>query len=94
MNGMNGLREIFAETGGDFLVRGFYAIMFFLLALCSFVALVNNVRLELAARRGFRDRSLLMRAFFEAYDKRRKELQEAEAEREKKRAEDTAEEKA
>jgi len=64
--------------------------MFFLLALCSFVALVNNVRLELAARRGFRDRSQLMRAFFEAYDKRRKELQEAEAERERKRVEETA----
>ncbi|MBI3580638.1 MAG: hypothetical protein HY098_00905 [Nitrospinae bacterium] len=89
---MNGLREILAETGGDLLVRGFYGIIFFLLAVRSLVALVNHMRLELAARKGFRERSLLMRAFFEAYDKRKTGLEEAE--RERKRAADAAKEKA
>ncbi len=89
---MNGLREILAETGGGYLVRGFYEIMFFLLAICSLVALVNHVRLEMTAGRGFRDRSLLIQAFFEAYDKLRKGLEEAETEREKKRAGETEEE--
>jgi hypothetical protein len=88
---MSFMTEVFAETGGDFLVRGFYAIMFFLLALCSLAALVNHVRLEFAARQGFRVRSLLMRAFFEAYEKRGRELEEADTERERKSGDEEAE---
>ena len=75
---MNGLKEMLAETGGDFFAVVFYALAFSLTALCSFVALMNNIRLEVMARKGFGHRALLLQSFYAAYDKRKKGVEEAE----------------
>lgn len=73
---MNNLKDIFAAGGGGFIADGFFVLVFSLLAVHSFTALLNHIRLEMEARHVFAERKNLLQTLFGNYDKRVKELQE------------------
>jgi len=82
---MDSLKDILGAFGGDFVASWLFMLVFGLLSLYSFEALLNHIYLELEARKGFMDRKVHLERLFASYNNKVQHLMEEARRREEAR---------